>query len=142
MRAYVKHLSAERARLRHPIFAQAGNRQLALEILQKQPGIAGIKPGPESFLLFLEPESDIEKICLALEEQLPGLAHSPNPLPEQSMPAKRRNPYRKAILKTYLATGVSTVALGALGFYHWHKAFAWIFAAFAVEHVWKRRKAL
>ena len=142
MRTYVKHLSAERLRLRHQGFAQPQTRQVAFEILQKQPGIAGIKQGPESFLLFLEPGADPEQICLALEERLPGLANDPGPIQKQNDPARRRNPYRKAILKTYLATGVTTVTLAALGFYHWHKAFGWIFTAFAIDHVWVRRKAL
>ena len=142
MRTYVKHLSAERLRLRHQVFAQAQNRQVAFEILQKQKGIAGIKQGPESFLLFLEPEADPERICLALEERLPGLSHDPSSIQKQSNLSRGRNPYRKAILKAYLATGITTVTLAALGFYHWHKAFGWIFTAFAIEHVWVRRKAL
>ena len=140
MKTYVKHYSTERARLRHPLFAQPQNRQMAFEILQKQPGIAGIKQGPESFLLFLEPEADIEKICLLLEEKIPGLATDSSA--RQDTPARGKNPYRKAILKTYLGVGITTVTLGALGFYHWHKAFAWIFTAFAIDHVWVRRKAL
>ena len=142
MRAYVKHSSAERARLRDPLFAQPANRQLAFEVLQKQPGIAGISQGPESFLLFLEPEASIEQICDALETRLPELAHNQGVPQRSDVPAKRGNPYRKLILRTYLATGITTVTLAALGFYHWHKAFGWIFSAFAVEHVWKRRRAL
>lgn len=142
MKTYVKHLSAERFRLRHQAFVQPQNRQLAFEILQKQPGIAGIKQGPESFFLFLEPEADPEHICMALEERLPELTHDQSPIPKQSHPTTRRNPYRKVILKTYLATGITTVMLAALGFYHWHKAFGWVFTAFAIEHVWVRRKAL
>ena len=142
MRSYLKHSSTERARLRHAAFAQARNRQIAFEILQKQAGIAGIKQGPESFLLFLEPEADLEQICAALEEKLPVISREENPVPAPRQMAKQRNPYRKEILKIYLSIGISTVALGALGFYHWHKAFAWIFSAFAVEHVWTRRKAL
>ena len=142
METYVKHSSSERLRLRHQTFAQPQNRQLAFEILQKQPGIAGIKQGPESFLLFLEPEADLERICAALEERLPELANDPGPIQKQSNPASQKHSYRKTILKIYLATGITTVTLGALGFYHWHKAFAWIFTAFAIDHVWVRRKAL
>ena len=142
MRSYVKHSSPERLRLRHEAFAQPANRRLALEILQKQPGIAGVKPGPESFLLFLEPEAEPERICEALEERLPGLARDSGPMPKRGKAAGRGNPCRKTILKAYLATGVTTIALATLGLYRWHKAFGWIFAAFAVEHVWARRKAL
>ena len=142
MRTYVKHLSAERLRLRHQAFAQPQNRQLAFEILQKQPGIAGIKQGPESFLLFLESEADPEQICMALEERLPGLKIDQSSMLKQGKPARLSHPYRKAILKTYLGTGITTITLAALGFYHWHKAFGWIFTAFAIEHVWARRKAL
>ena len=142
MQAYVKHSSAERARLRHPAFARPQERQIAFEVLQKQAGIAGIKQGPESFLLFLEPEANLAQICAALEEKLPDLSRTENQVPKPGQLAKRKNPYRKAILKTYLATGVATVTLAALGFYHWHKAFGWIFTAFAIDHVWVRRKAL
>ncbi|MBD5641682.1 MAG: hypothetical protein HDQ91_04615, partial [Desulfovibrio sp.] len=74
MKSYLKHVSAERARLRHPAFAKPQARQLALEVLQKQPGIAGVKPGPESFLLYLEADANLDQICLNLEKNVPELA--------------------------------------------------------------------
>lgn len=142
MKTYLKSASRERARLRHAAFGSPQIRQTAFEFLQKQPGIAGIKPGPESFLLYLEPDAKLEQICAALEEKIPDIAAAEGPVSSSRKTAGRKNPYRKAILKTYLATGITTVGLAAFGFYHWHKFFAWIFTAFAVEHVWVRRKAL
>lgn len=142
MKSFVRHVSTERARLRHAAFANPQTRKLAFEILQKQPGIAGIKPGPESFLLYLEPEASLDQICQALEDAIPGISGQEPPAPNPGSAGRRKHPYRKAVLKTYLATGITTVTLAAMGFYHLHKAFGWIFTAFAIEHVWARRKAL
>lgn len=141
MASYLVHSSRERARFRHPSFANPHVRAIALEILQKQPGIAGIKQGPESILLFLEPEANIGQICAALEAGLPGLK-AENPVATRSSGQRRKFSFRKDVLKTYLATGVTTVTLAALGLHHWHAFFGCIFTAFAVNHVWDRRKAL
>ena len=141
MRNYVKHSTPERLRLRHPVFGDGRTRALALGILQEQPGIAGIRQGPESFLLLLEPEARPDEICNALEEKITELGSSASPV-RLAEAGRRKNPYRKEILKAYLATGITTVTLAALGLYHWHAFFGWVFTAFAIDHVWVRRKAL
>ena len=141
MGPYVKHSSRERARLRHPAFANPQVRAICLAILQKQPGIAGIKQGPESFLLFLEPEGDLARICESLEEKIPEI-RAEEGMPSRAVGGRRKFSFRKDVLKTYLATGVTTVTLAALGFHHWHAFFGCIFTAFAANHVWDRRKAL
>lgn len=142
MKSFVKHVSAERVRLRHTAFAKPQTRQLAFEILQKQPGVAGIKQGPESFLLYLEHEANPNQIFEELENRIPELLQGVQPVPDSTSVSRRKHPYRKVILNTYLATGITTVTLAAMGFYHWHKVFGWVFTAFAIDHVWARRKAL
>ena len=139
MGEYLKHVSRERARLRHPAFANPQNGSAALAVLQKQPGIAGIKQGPESFLLFLEPDANLDAICGALEAAIPAIKGENTPA---ARPARRKFSFRKGVLKTYLATGITTVSLAALGFHHWHALFGCVFTAFAIDHVWDRRKAL
>lgn len=141
MKSYVKHVSRERARFRHPAFADPHVRGEALEILQKQAGIAGIRQGPESFLLFLEPEADLTAMCANLEEAVPEIRDQ-KPATAHSAGGRRKFSFRKNVLKTYLATGVTTVTLAALGLHHWHAFFGAIFTAFATNHVWDRRKAL
>lgn len=109
--------------------------------MQKQAGIAGIRQGPESLLLFLEPEAELAAICTDLEEAVPEIRDS-KPTVAHAACARRKFSFRKGVLKTYLATGVTTVTLAALGLHHWHAFFGTIFTAFAANHVWDRRKAL
>ena len=144
MPRYLKHASRERARFRHPALANGHVRASAMEVLQKQQGIAGIKPGPESLLIFLEPGADLPAICQELEKALPQLADKGNDkgAAGESVKTARQRSSRKTVLKAYLATGVTTVTLAALGFHHWHAFMGCVFTLFGIDHVWVRRKAL
>ncbi len=133
MSEYLVHVSRERARLRSPTFGDDAVKVKAMEYLQKQQGIAGIKPGMESILIFMEPGADLPKILTGLEENIPGLKESAQawaPLPDM----------RKEKLHALLASGVTTVGLLLFGLKHAHAWSGGLFTLLATNHIWDRRK--
>ena len=148
MRSYLVHAACERARIRHCVFAQAGKKQQAMEILKKMEGIAGIRPGMNSLLIFLEPEGNIEAICGKLEQAFPELAScETDSRPQAGMkkaadPKKTdpqaKNAKRRLELKTLLASGAATVGLAIVGLHHVHALAGGVFTLFAIQHIWQR----
>lgn len=140
MPAYLVHQSAERARFRHPVFSSDAAKLQAMEVLKKAKGIAGIKPGSSSLLVFLEPGADVAAMCASLEAALPELAAAPaqgrRPAPSRAVA------HRKFMVKNLLGWGLTTVTLAAVGLHHVHALVGAGFACFAANHVWERRRGL
>ena len=72
-RPYVAHVMVGRARLRHPVLADAARRAAARDLALGQPGVLEVRPGAASLLLLLRPEADFPAVCAALEAALPDL---------------------------------------------------------------------
>ena len=144
MAPYLAHVSRERARIRHQSLANPQAQAQVFEFLKGETGIAGIKPGRNSFLLLLEPEADLGRICAHLEAAFPALGAAERPAQGQvAAPAKpRARNGRKCKLLTMLTFGLTTVGLALTGFKHAHALAGGIFALLATDHVWERRKAL
>lgn len=150
MPSYLVHASGERVRFRHGIFARPDRKEQAIEILGKLEGIAGIKAGANSLLLFLEPESSLKAICAKLEQTFPELAEAES---ESAIKVGRRRPgYRQKAepsraksasgLKILLFSGSATLGLAIFGFHHLHALAGGIFSLFTIQHVWQRRRRL
>lgn len=71
--SYVVHAIEGRARLRHPILADAGARGEAQALLLDEEGVNEVRVGSESLLLLMSPGTDFAAICQRLEEKIPGL---------------------------------------------------------------------
>ncbi|MDE6734855.1 MAG: hypothetical protein K2J64_05265 [Desulfovibrio sp.] len=146
MAPYLAHVSRERARIRHQALADPQAQAQVFEFLKGEAGIAGIKPGRNSFLLLLEPEADLGQICAHLETAFPALgargdaAQGEAPVPVSVRPKAHSG--RKCKLLTMLTFGLTTVGLAFTGFKHAHALAGGIFALLATDHVWERRKAL
>ena len=144
MAPYLAHVSRERARIRHQALADPQAQAQVFEFLKGEAGIAGIKPGRNSFLLLLEPEADLGQICAHLETAFPALGAG-RAAAEGQAPAPARpkaHSGRKCKLLTMLTFGLTTVGLAFTGFKHAHALAGGIFALLATDHVWERRKAL
>ncbi|MBD5627790.1 MAG: hypothetical protein HDQ90_10015 [Desulfovibrio sp.] len=146
MAPYLAHVSRERARIRHHALANPQAQAQVFEFLKGEAGIAGIKPGRNSFLLLLEPEADLGQICAHLETAFPALGAGAAPAQgKASAPVSARptaHNGRKCKLLTMLTFGLTTVGLAFTGFKHAHALAGGIFALLATDHVWERRKAL
>lgn len=152
MRSYLVHAAGERARIRHRVFAQAGKKEQAMEILKKMEGIAGIRPGMNSLLLFLEPEGNLEAICGKLEQAFPELASCETAsrpqagMKKAAAPKKTdpqaKNAKRRLELKTLLVSGATTLGLAVVGLHHLHALAGGVFSLFAIQHVWQRRSRI
>lgn len=143
MAPYLVHRSRERARIRHAALADLATQARVFEFLKGEAGIAGIKPGRASFLILMEPGCDLERILAGLEKAFPFLATEEGA--KQTTPAARQakaGKHRRWRLLTMLGFGLTTVGLAATGLKHAHALAGGIFALFATDHVWHRRKAL
>lgn len=150
MPSYLVHAAGERARIRHRVFARADRKRQAMEILKNMEGIAGIKPGTNSLLIFLEPEANLKTICDKLEQEFPDLAAvdvrsrpqlaaMKNEVPKKMANSNTR---RQLELKTLFASGVTTLGLAIFGLHHLHALAGGVFSLFAIQHIWQRRNRL
>ena len=139
MAAYVVHRSRERARIRHEALAVPATQAQVFEFLKALPGVAGVKPGRNSFLLLLAPEADMGAICTQLETAFPFFA-TPGAGQAAARPVKCN--LRHLGHMALLTCGLTTVGLALTGLKHAHVWAGCIFALLATDHVWKRRKAL
>ncbi len=87
--SYVVHAIEGRARLRHPILADAGTRGEAQALLRDEEGVNEVRVGSESLLLLMSPGTDFAAICQRLEEKIPGLLR-----PKAEAAAERKNERR------------------------------------------------
>lgn len=142
MAPYLAHVSRERARIRHQALAAPQTQAQVFEFLKGETGIAGIKPGRNSFLLLLEPGADLGQICAHLETAFPNLGAGEAAAQGQAPTKPRAYSGRKCKLLTMLTCGLTTVGLALTGIKHAHAIAGGIFALLATDHVWKRRKAL
>lgn len=149
MPAYIVHSAGDRVRFRHHIFAQADKKRQAMEVLKKMEGIAGVKPGSNSLLIFLDSEGNLKAICEKLELAFPELANAES---ESVIRAGRNgtgsrqkpptNNMRQIELKSLLVSGATTVGLAIFGLHHLHALAGSIFSLFAIQHIWQRRHRL
>lgn len=151
MPLYLVHMSGERARLRHRIFAQANKKWQAIEILKKMEGIAGIKPGSNSLLIFLETgKGNLKSICEKLEQAFPELTEAASESvnktcrcrPSSQPKTVQSDSMRHIELKSLLLSGATTLGLAICGFYHLHAFAGGIFSLITMQHVWQRRRRL
>lgn len=145
MPSYLAHVSRERVRFRNPIFGNQDKKRRAIEILKKMEGIAAIKPGANSLLIFLEPRGDLVAISAKLEEEFPELAAAePAGAKESAKPGRMSNPNakRELELKPLLASGAATVVFALFGLHHLHALAGGAFSLLAARHVWQRRARL
>lgn len=149
MPAYIVHSAGERVRFRHHIFAQADKKRQAMEVLKKMDGIAGVKPGSSSLLVFLNPEGHLKAICEKIELAFPELANAES---ESAIKTGRNrtcscqktpaNNMKKLELKSLLVSGATTVGLAIFGLHHLHALAGGIFSLFAIQHILQRRHRL
>ena len=72
MSAYCLRVFRGRARLRHPVLADAAVRQNTADSLALLDGVAGVSQGYSSVLLELKPDADPEAIRRALRAAVPA----------------------------------------------------------------------
>lgn len=72
MSAYCLRVFRGRARLRHPVLADAAVRQHTADSLARLDGVAGVSQGYSSVLLELKPDADPEAIRRALGAAVPA----------------------------------------------------------------------
>ena len=144
MPAYLVHASRERARIRHQALAVPATQAQVFEFLKALPGVAGVKPGKNSFLLLLEPSADLDQICAELEGAFPFFRSGARPAQGAALAPARpvKCNLRHLGHMALLTCGLTTVGLALTGLKHAHVWAGCIFALLATDHVWKRRKAL
>ena len=76
MSAYCLRVFRGRARLRHPVLADAAVRQNTADSLALLDGVAGVSQGYSSVLLELKPDADPEAIRRALRAAVPAAEES------------------------------------------------------------------
>jgi len=134
MSAYCLRVFRGRARLRHPVLADAAVRQSTADSLALLDGVAGVSQGYSSVLLELKPDADPEAIRRALRAAVPAEEESE----ERSECVRHGIGARRIELLSCLACGL----FGAAGRISAHIAAGAFSGLLLTHHVWERRHSL
>lgn len=139
MSEYCLRVFRGRARLHHPLLADAGVRESKAASLARLDGVADVRQGPSSILLLLKPEADLAAIRRALEAAVPQPAEAKQ---ETSCRTRKGIGVRRFELRVLLLSCIACGALGAAGRAGAHVLAGAIAGGLLVHHVWQRRTAL
>ena len=127
MSAYCLRVFRGRARLRHPVLADAAVRQNTADSLALLDGVAGVSQGYSSVLLELKPDADPE----AAEES-----------EERSECVRHGIGARRIELRVLLLSCLACGLFGAAGRISAHIAAGAFSGLLLTHHVWERRHSL
>ena len=138
MSAYCLRVFRGRARLRHPVLADAAVRQSMADSLALLDGVAGVSQGYSSVLLELKPDADPEAIRRALRAAVPAEEESE----ERSECVRHGIGARRIELRVLLLSCLACGLFGAAGRISAHIAAGAFSGLLLTHHVWERRHSL
>ncbi len=138
MSAYCLRVFRGRARLRHPVLADAAVRQNTADSLALLDGVAGVSQGYSSVLLELKPDADPEAIRRALRAAVPAAEESE----ERSECVRHGIGARRIELRVLLLSCLACGLFGAAGRISAHIAAGAFSGLLLTHHVWERRHSL